>query len=91
MKILYRPDGSRNYVSDTISKNNMNPNIVNYNGDVLIKYRGHSSFLADKKPFSFKTQNSVGENQDVDILGMGSDSDWALLAPFYDKSLIRKY
>lgn len=90
MKILYRPDGSRNYVSDTISKNNMNPNIVNYNGDVSIKYRGHSSFLADKKPFSFKTQNSVGENQDVNILGMGSDSDWALLAPFYDKSLIRE-
>lgn len=90
MKILYRRDGSTNYMADTVSENNTDPDIVNYFGRIGIKYRGNSSYNADKKPFGLKTQNSVGKNQDADILGMGADSDWALLSPFYDKSLVRE-
>ena len=77
MKILYRPDGSRNYMADTISLNNMNADIVNYSGCIGIKYRGNSSYNSDKKPFGLKTQNSAGKNQVVNILGMGAESDWA--------------
>jgi hypothetical protein len=90
LQILYRVDGSTNYLADTLSVYQSNPNIVNYAGRIGIKFRGSSSFNADKKPFSFKTQNAAGENTPVDILGMGADSDWALLAPFYDKSLVRE-
>lgn len=90
MKILYRPDGSRNYMADTISENNLDKTIINYFGRIGIKYRGNSSYNSDKKPFGLKTQNSLGENEKVDILGMGADSDWALLAPFFDKSLVRE-
>ena len=90
MKILYRPDGSRNYMADTILLNNTNADIVNYSGCIGIKYRGNSSYNSDKKPFGLKTQNSAGKNQVVDILGMGVESDWALLAPFFDKSLVRE-
>jgi hypothetical protein len=90
MIVVYRPDGSRNYLSDTISANLHDTTIINYMGKIGIKYRGSSSFSAsDKKPFNFETQDIYGNNRNVNLLGMGSDEDWTLLAPYNDKSLIR--
>ena len=90
MTIVYRTDGSRNNITDTISLNHPNKDIINYTGKIGIKYRGNSSFNSSaKKPFGLKTQDENGKNKEVDILGMGADSDWALLAPYNDRSMIR--
>ncbi|MDH6304517.1 hypothetical protein M2459_001250 [Parabacteroides sp. PF5-5] len=82
MRIIWNKDGSDNHVSDTGNDD--------YNGKIGIKYRGNSSFWnSDKKPFGIRIQDSNGKKQKASILGMPEDEDWALLAPFSDKSLIR--
>ena len=83
MKIIWHKNGAENKVTDT--------DAFDYNGKIEIKYRGNSSFSSsDKKPFGLKTMTADGgSKQKVSILGMGKDDDWALLAPFNDKSLIR--
>ncbi len=82
MKIIWNEKGGRNYISDTQS--------YNYDGKIGIKYRGNSSYAnSDKKPFGIRIQDNEGKKQKASILGMGKDEDWALLAPFNDKSMIR--
>jgi hypothetical protein len=90
MIIIHRTDGSRNNISDTVGSNHANNEIINYAGKIGIQYRGNSSFnSSDKKPFGLKTWDENEKNKDVDILGLGSNSDWVLMAPFNDKSMIR--
>ena len=88
MKIVSNADGI-NY-SDTVAHPGQH---VDYEGWVGIKYRGNSSFdYSDKKPLGFKTlkTNDVdGKKDKVELLGMGKDNDWVMLAPFHDRSLIR--
>ncbi len=82
MKIIWHKDGNRNYVTDT--------DAFDYNGSIGIKYRGNSSYYnSEKKPFAIQTWNSSGKKEKASILGMPKDDDWALLAPFNDKSMIR--
>jgi hypothetical protein len=49
--------------------------------------------MSDKKPYSFrpldKPLEEGGTKKKVDILGMGKDNNWALLAPYADKSMMR--
>jgi hypothetical protein len=90
MTVINRTDGTRNSITDTASANWNNPNIINYHGHISIKYRGNSSFgSSPKKPFSLKTQDNSGSNIDVNIMDIGADKDWDLLAPYNDRSLIR--
>ena len=88
MKIINNADGV-NY-GDTLAHPDQH---TDYEGWVGIKYRGNSSFTySDKKPFGFKTlkTNDVdGKKEKVELLGMGKDNDWVMLAPFHDRSLIR--
>ncbi len=82
MKIIWNEDGKINYLTDTEN--------IDYAGKIGIKYRGNSSFLnSDKKPFAVRTQDDNGKKKNVSILGMPEDNDWALLAPYTDKSMIR--
>jgi len=54
-----------------------------YDGKIQIKLRGNSTFYADKKSYKIKLSlKSV-------ILGMPADKEWALLANYYDNTLIR--
>lgn len=92
MKIIDNGEGQLNY-SDTIAHPGQT---VDYEGWVGIKYRGNSSFnSADKKPFAIQTLKTNvttewgGEKKKVNILGMGKDNKWAMLAPWADKSMIR--
>ena len=81
MKIIWNPNGI-NDVNDTEH--------FDYNGRIGIKYRGNSSFWnSDKKPFAVRTQNASNGKINADILGMGEDSDWALLAPYSDKTMMK--
>ena len=90
MKIIYNGDGQLNY-ADTIAHPGQT---IDYEGYVAIRYRGSSSFsMSDKKPYSFrpldKPLEEGGTKKKVNILGMGKDNDWALLAPYADKSMMR--
>lgn len=89
MKIVNNEDGI-NY-DDTIAHPNQT---IDYEGYIGIRYRGNSSFsYSAKKPYSIKLLTDSYENggvkQKFPLLGMGNDDDWALLAPYNDRSLIR--
>ena len=90
MKIIHNGDGQLNY-ADTVAHPGQH---IDYEGHIALRYRGNSSFSnSDKKPYSFRTlEKSLNESdkkKKVDILGMGKDNNWALMAPYADKSLIR--
>lgn len=80
MGIIYNEDGSRNYLS------------LNYNhfmGPVAIEVRGSSSQMFPKKSYGFETRDEAGNNLNVSLLGMPSENDWILYAPYTDKSMMR--
>lgn len=48
-----------------------------------IRGRGNSTWMADKKPYKVKLAKKA------DLLGMGKQKHWVLLANYYDNSLLR--
>jgi hypothetical protein len=88
MKIIKRPDGSRNFLTDV-----NNANFLNYNGRIGIEKRGSTSQSLPKKPYSMTTliagSTSVTATANVSLLGMPSENDWILNALAFDPSLIR--
>jgi hypothetical protein len=87
MKLIYRPDGSRNYLNDIT-----NSTFLNYNGKIGIEIRGSSSQLLDKKPYGFSTlKNDNVTNNNVSLLGMPAENDWVLNSLAFDPSMIRDY
>lgn len=90
MKIIHNGDGQLNY-ADTVAHPGQH---VEYDGYIALRYRGGSSFdNSPKKPYSFRPINKPleqgGEKKKVSLLGMGKDNNWALLAPYSDKSMMR--
>lgn len=90
MTIIDNGPGKTNYADLTTHPNQK----IDYDGYISLKYRGNSSFTSsDKKPYGFKTIDKPLENGGkkvkVQLLGLGKDNDWALLAPFADKSMMR--
>ncbi len=56
------------------------------NGTYKLEYirgRGNSTWMTDKKPYKIKL------DQKADLFGMGANKHWALIANYYDNSLIR--
>ncbi len=87
MKIIYRPDGSRNYLADQ-----SNPAYLNYDGRIGIETRGSSSQALPKKPYGLSTfANDNITNNNVSILGMPKENDWVLNSVAFDESLLRNY
>jgi hypothetical protein len=87
MKIIFRPDGSRNYLTDQ-----NNPYFLNYNGRIGIEIRGSSSQSLPKKAYGLTTRKEDNvTNNNVSILGMPGENDWILNSIAYDPSLIRNY
>lgn len=62
---------------------------TDYNGYIGIEVRGQSSQLFPKKSYLFETRDEYGANLKTGLLGMPSDEDWVLYAPYSDKSLMR--
>lgn len=50
--------------------------------------RGNSSAMFDKVPYRLELRNEAGEDRDCPVLGMPAESDWALVGPHSDKTLI---
>lgn len=60
-----------------------------YNGFIGIELRGNSSNgLSPKKSYSIELRDAMGTDMDAPILGMPPESDWVLLANYFDKSLM---
>ena len=90
MKIIHNGDGRLNY-GDTLAHPGQH---IDYEGYIALRYRGNTSYsLSAKKPYSFRTLERPleqgGKKKKVSILGMGKDNNWALLAPYSDRSMIR--
>ena len=90
MKIIWNGEGRMNY-ADTIAHPGQH---VDYDGYIAVRHRGNSTYNdSPKKPYSFRTLNDElkydGKKQKVSLLGMGKDNNWALLAPYADRSMIR--
>ncbi|MFZ4726466.1 MAG: CotH kinase family protein [Paludibacter sp.] len=87
MKIIYHPDGTRNYVSDQNTAV-----FLNYTGRIGIEKRGSSSQELPKKPYGLTTLKSDNiTNNNVSILGMPKENDWVLNSLAFDPSLIRDF
>ncbi len=87
MKIIYRPDGSRNFLNDQD-----NPLFLNYNGRIKIEIRGSTSQMLDKKPYSLTTVKSDNiSNNNVSILGMPKENDWILNSFAWDPTFTKDF
>ena len=85
MKIIWHPDGSRNYLTDID-----NPAFLNYDGRIGIELRGSSSQMLSKKPYALETlQADNVTNNNVSILGMPSENDWVLNSLAFDQTGLR--
>jgi len=87
MKIIFRGEGLRNYLTDQD-----NTAFLNYNGRINIEIRGSSSQVLPKKQYGLTTLKADNvSNNNVSILGMPADNDWILNGLGYEPSLIRDY
>lgn len=87
MKVIQRPDGTRNFVSDA-----NNEDYLDYSGTISIEIRGSSSQLLEKKPYGLTTlSDDKLENDNVELLGMPKENDWILNSFAFDDSMMRDY
>ena len=80
MGIIWNSEGRTNQITDPFN---------GYDGLVNIEYRGATSQAFPKKSYGFETQDAMGENRNVSLLGLPEENDWVLYAPYSDKSLLR--
>ena len=90
MKVIDNGVGRINY-ADTVKHPGQR---VDYEGNIALRYRGNSTYNdSPKKAYSFRTLeqplHKCYNKKKVVILGMGKDNNWALLAPYSDKSMMR--
>lgn len=62
-----------------------------HSSEIMIKRRGNSSILYEKAQYMLKLVTAKGEENKVDILGMGAENEWILNGSMADKSMIRNY
>jgi hypothetical protein len=87
MKIIFRGEGLRNYLTDQNT-----PLYLNYDGRINIEIRGSSSQTLPKKQYGFTTYlNDKVTKLDVKLLGLPADNDWIMNGLGFEPSLIRDY
>lgn len=80
MGIIYNGVGSTNLINNPYN---------NYNGKISIEVRGSTSQQYPKKNYGFETQDALGANNNVSLLGLTIENDWILYGPYPDKTLLR--
>jgi hypothetical protein len=60
-----------------------------YNGLIEISGRGNSTWTMPKKPYNLDLVDDEGEDNPAPLLGMPADEEWAIIANYSDKSLLR--
>ncbi len=79
MKIIDNANGI-NKVTDPAS---------GYNGLIGIELRGAYTQRLPQKPYGLETRDSLGQNNNVSVMGMPVENDWILLANYNEKTFIR--
>jgi hypothetical protein len=51
--------------------------------------RGQSSASFPQKPYKIEFRDNGDKDMKLPVLGMPAEADWALIAPYYDRALIR--
>jgi len=80
MGIIDNGEEQRNYITDPFN---------DYNGRIAIELRGSATLYYPKKQYRFETQDSLGNNLNVSLLGLPQENDWIFYGPYNDQSLIR--
>ncbi len=81
MGIIWNGNGNFNHPNDSFN---------NYNGNIQIEKRGSSSQSFAQVSYGITTVNAIDSSAlNFSLLGMHSEHDWILLAPYDDKSLMR--
>jgi type II secretory pathway pseudopilin PulG len=62
---------------------------ADFDGRGEVKQRGYTSLRFPKSSLTLKTRDDDGDKVKAPLLGMPSDSDWVLYAPYVDKTLLR--
>ena len=89
MKIIQRPDGARNFLTDADTDTD---EFIDYSGTIGIETRGSSSQALPKKPYGINTLEDDGiEDKGVKLLGMPKEDDWVLNSFAFDDSMMRDY
>lgn len=60
-----------------------------YDGPAVAWLRGRSTFYVAKHQYAIELHDEDGESVEVDLLGMGKESDWVLNGNYYDRLLVR--
>ena len=60
-----------------------------YDGAIGIKLRGNSSLSFNQKKYTIELRDEKGNEKDFPLLGMPAHSQWVLLAPYNDVSMLR--
>ena len=81
--------GAKISVIDNGKHNRIGRGTASFEGRIRIKLRGNSSLMLNQKKYTFETCDADGRSVDVSLLGMPAESDWVLLAPYNDVSLLR--
>lgn len=80
MEIKYAGLGNITYLTDSSNV---------YSGNIGIEVRGATSSNYPQRPYNLETRDSVGNNNDVSLLGMPAENDWVLLSHYGDRSMLR--
>ena len=62
---------------------------VFYDGPSVVWYRGRSSLNVEKHQYGVELRDASDQAREVNLLGMGAESDWILNGNYYDRSLMR--
>ena len=81
--------GNMAIINNVDSSNHITDPPNEYDGQISIEIRGSSSQMFPKKSYALETQDSLGENHNVPLLGMPQENDWILHGPYTDKTLMR--
>jgi hypothetical protein len=71
--------------------NHLDDPFTNYDGAIGIETRGQSSQMFPKKSYAVETRDNAGGNLDFPVLGLPTENDWVLYAPYSDKSMLRNF
>jgi len=77
--------------NDSEVMNSISDPFSDYNGEISIEIRGSTSQKFPKKSYALETQDLLGNNNNVSLLGMPLENDWILHGPYSDKSLMRNF
>ena len=77
--------------TDQVTGNAVITDPADYAGYAGMHIRGQSSDQYGKKQYRFEVWDENDEDKNVALLGMPSDSDWIIHAPFSDRTLMRNY